>query len=72
MTLRTLAKETMVQGNVKIEMWEDSEPIEEYSFTYVDNLLVTLSSYPETKQLLKRRVKFMFCSGDGYLHIELE
>lgn len=72
MTLRTLAKETMVQGNVKIEIWEDSEPIEEYSFTYVDNLLATLSSYPETKQLLKRRVKFMFCSGDGYLHIELE
>lgn len=72
MTLRTLAKETMVQGNVKIEIWEDSEPIEEYSFTYVDDFLATLSSYPETKQLLKRRVKFMFCSGDGYLHIELE
>ena len=72
MTLRTLAKETMVQGNIKIEIWEDSEPVEEYLFTYVDNLIATLNSTPETKKLLKRKVKFIFSSGDEYLHIELE
>jgi len=72
-TLRTLAKETEVQGDVRISIWDDmgEEEIEVHEFFYVSNLAVEINRLPNCKQLYQMKVHFIFASGDGFLHIEL-
>ena len=67
MTLYDLVNGTCVQGDVRISVWKDDEEIAVKCYTGVDDL-----AYVRTPAYMEEMcVKYMFCPGDGYLHIEL-
>ena len=68
MTLYDLVNSTTVQGDIRLSVWKDHEEVEVKQFTYVDDL--SYNSVPN--KYLDMEVNFIFCGGDGFLHIELE
>lgn len=65
MTLYDLANETTVQGNIRISQWKDDE----------EKILLVKKDVEDFHCPLKlegKRVLYIFCPGDGYLHIEVE
>ena len=73
MILRTLVKEIEIQGDVRLSVWNDQgEEVEVHEFQYVDNLAIDINQLPNSKQLNRMKVHFVFAPGDGYLHIELD
>lgn len=73
MTLKALATNVEIQGNVRISIWDDmgEEEVEVHELRYVDGLRARLND-PELHHLRNLKVTFMFTPEDGYLHIELE
>ena len=72
MTLKTLAKEIEIQGDVRLSVWNDQgEEMEVHEFQYVSSLGSHINELPNAKQLNRMKVHFIFAPGDGFLHIEL-
>ena len=67
MTVEELANQITLQGDIRISLWEDGEETRVKTYTMVDNLsYMRIPTWVEDKE-----VNFIFCGGDGYLHIEL-
>lgn len=72
MLLKKLISDVTIQGNVYISVWDDDDnELDTFFFEHQDNLQGTLNFADTEKYLLNLPVKYMFCPGDGYLHIEL-
>lgn len=68
MTLVELANEITLQGDIRISLWEDGEETKVKTYTMTDDL-----SYMNIPKWAKEKeVNFLFCGGDGYLHVELK
>ena len=68
MTLEDLMNGTQIQGDVRLSVWKEEEESAVKCYTGVDDL-----AYIDIPaDMADMRVKYMFCPGDGYLHIELE
>ena len=65
MTLKELTSETRIQGNVRLSAWNDDEEIFVKEYENTDGWKCDLTRYNEWE------VNYMFCPGDGFLHIEL-
>lgn len=68
MTLTELANGITLQGDIRISMWEDGEETRVKTYTMTDDL--SFMNIP--KWAKEKEVDFVFCGGDGYLHIELK
>ena len=67
MTIYEMTNTTTVQGNIRISAWVKDEEVIILSKENVDDLqALTLSCYEDCE------VTYMFCSNDGFLHIEIE
>ena len=68
MTLYDLVNDVTLQGNIRISSWNGDEEevlleVENHDDLFTGDLD---ESYED------REVTYMFCPGDGYLHIEIE
>lgn len=72
MTLKTLATNIEIQGDVRISIWDDmGEEVEVHEIPQIGDLRIALND-PELYHLRNMHVTFMFTPGDGFLHIELK
>lgn len=73
MTLKSLATNVEIQGDIRISIWDDmgESETEIHEFSQVDSLSGTLSK-PAFHYLRNLQVTYMFAPGDGFLHIELK
>lgn len=68
MTLKDLIDNATFQGDIRISLWEDDEETKVKAYTMTDDLaFMRLPKWAEEKE-----VNYIFCGGDGYLHIELK
>ena len=68
MTLYELMHNTTVQGDIRISTWVDGEEKDALYLKNCDDL-----NCPEIPDGWEdREVFFLFCPGDGYLHIEID
>lgn len=67
MTLFELCHDCDVQGNVRISAWKDHDEIILLQEENVDPLDQYVEEAWEDADVL-----YMFCSSDGYLHIEVD
>lgn len=68
MTLTELANTITMQGDIRISLWKDDEEIKVKTYTMTDDLsFMNIPKWAEDKE-----INYIFCGGDGYLHIELE
>lgn len=68
MTLYELVYNVTLQGNIRISMWVDDT--EKVIATW-ENCQELFSGDIED-EWMDYAVKYIFCPGDGYLHIEVE
>ena len=65
MTLYDLANSTTVQGDIRVSKWIGDEE-------KVLLLKKRVEDFHCPLKLESKRVLYIFCPGDGYLHIEVE
>ena len=71
MTLYDLAHDVILQGNIRISLWDSKEFDCEKVLYQVDR--TDDFSIPRfLREYENHEVAYMFCPGDGFLHIELE
>lgn len=68
MTLIELTEDTTIQGNVRISYWDDDE---EYVIYQIENT-ECLRLPAKLRKYRQRDVKYIFCPGDNFIHIEIE
>ena len=68
LTLYELVSDVTIQGNVRISYWENDEEQVIRTFDGVEYIL----NHQIPKRYRDADVIYMFCPGDGYLHIEVE
>lgn len=72
MTIKTLLKNVpYVQGRVTLSVWADDDEIERVSVESDDRLTVAQIE-DAGKGLSRLPIKYLFCTGDGALTIELD
>lgn len=68
MKLEDLINVTTFQGDIRLSLWKDGEETKVKEYSMVDDLsFMNIPAWAEGKE-----VNYIFCGGDGYLHIELE
>lgn len=67
MLLGNLIRNTTVQGNVRLSVWKGNEETAVEYFHNVDDL-----ANEPCRLMAWLPIKYIFCPGDGYLHIELD
>ena len=67
MTLYELVNSTTIQGNIRVSMWEDDE---ERIISTWENCEELFSGEIED-EWMGLVVDYIFCPGDGWLHIEV-
>ena len=68
MTLWELVASAKIQGNIRISMWKDDE--EKIIGTW-ENCEQLFTGYIE-EEWEELEVDYIFCPGDGWLHIEVK
>lgn len=68
MTLYELAYNVKLQGNIRVSMWVDDE---EKIISKWENCMELFSGYIEDEWMYFI-VDYIFCPGDGWLHIEVK
>ena len=72
MTLIDLTHEITVQGDIRLSVWKDGEEAKVVELKAVEDLTSPLFYNPKCLGMLDMEVNYIFCPGDGYLHIELD
>ena len=72
MTLAELTHETTIQGDIRLSVWKDGEETKVRELKCVDDLSNPLWYDRKLFGMKDLEVNYIFCPGDGYLHIELE
>lgn len=67
MLFGNLIKNTTIQGDVRLSVWKDDEETSVEYFHNVDDMKTE-----PCRLFAWLKVKYVFCPGDGYLHIELD
>ena len=69
MTLKDLVSKVIIQGDVRISIWDElgEEEVRVLDFFGLDRL-----SLHDVSEIKMMRVKYMFVGGDSILHIELD
>lgn len=68
MTLYELANDVTIQGNVRVSTWEGNEEKVISTTENTDDFNI----YDLDDKWEDAEVLYIFCPGDGYLHIEIE
>lgn len=67
MLFGNLIKNTAVQGNVRLSVWRDGDEQNVEYFRNVEDM-----KCEPCRLYAWLPIKYIFCPGDGWLHIELE
>ena len=73
MTLGQLLRGTTIQANVRLAVFDDrlgGDEIIVYCFEDLETSYPVIDLAKRCK-LLSKKVSYLFCPGDGYLHIEV-
>lgn len=71
MKLFELTRETTIQGNIRLSVWKDGEEKKVWTQKCVDDLDGYVWCNPKLCGWKDMEVNYIFCPGDGLLHIEL-
>lgn len=71
MKLFELTHEVTIQGDIRLSVWKDGEEKKVKTLKCVDDLSNPLWCNPNILGWKDMEVTYIFCPGDGLLHIEL-